>query len=106
MSNRYRVTGARPVLDAAPGEEFEHGFSAEEEHDLLSSGRIALVPREYRVVGTRPVCDTEPGDTFLGTFTVGQEGALLSAGHIERHEPRERPGAKPKAAPPAEKKED
>jgi hypothetical protein len=81
--NTYRVTGPRPVCDVDPGGELEHEFSAEEEADLLDSGRLELVPRRYRVVGTSRVCETEPGKEFDGVFRIPHERALLDV-HIER----------------------
>lgn len=97
MGNRYVVTGARPVADVAPGDTGDFDLTAEDEHNLLTTGRLALVPREYRVTGTNPVCDTAPGGVFTAAFTVGQEAALISAGHIERHDPPRKASGKPKA---------
>lgn len=100
--NRYLVTAPRPVLDHDPGSEFDHELTASEEAELVSSGRLQIVPRRYRVVGTSRVSGTEPGSTFLGRYTVDQEAALLG-GHIERidsHTPAvkaPKPDAKPAA---------
>jgi ribosomal protein L20A (L18A) len=82
----YRVTGARAVLDAEPGEELQHEFSAEEEADLLASGRLELIPREYRNVGTCVVYDAKPGDKFKRALRIPEEQALIEGGHIEATE--------------------
>ncbi len=82
--NRYLVTGPRPVLDHAPGEEFEAELVPEQEAEMLATGRLAIVPRTYQVVGPLKVHDTDPGGTFTAAFTVLEEQALLDAGHIER----------------------
>lgn len=87
----YKVTAPRDVLDHEHGSIFEHDFDASEEADLLSNGRLELVPREYEVVGSSRVCNTEPGGKFKAAFTVGQEQALLDGGHIERVAKEKRP---------------
>lgn len=83
MPRRYRVSGPRPVLDTAPGDEFEADLTAEEERTLLGSGRVALVPRRYRVVGDSTVFDTKPDGVLTHAFPVEQERALVEGGHIE-----------------------
>jgi len=82
--NRYLVTGPRPVLDHALGDEFEHDFIDSQEADLVAGGRLAIVPGRYEVVGTQHVMDTPPGGTFEHAFTRPQERALLEGGHLER----------------------
>lgn len=98
--NRYLVTAPTDVLDHAPGVEFDHDFTPGEEADLVSTGRLEIVPRRYRVIGTSRVAGTEPGGSFLGRYTVAQEAALLGGGHIERSDPPavRTPTAKPDAA--------
>ena len=82
--NRYLVTGPRPVLDHAPGDEFEHDFTDAQEADLVGGGRIQIVATAYEVVGTQHVMGTPPGCTFEHAFTRPQERALLEGGHLER----------------------
>lgn len=86
MANRYRVSGGRGVLAAAPGEEFEHDFTEQEETDLLARGAIEIVAREYEVTGPRTVHGAAPGERFTAGLRVGEEAALLAAGHITRVE--------------------
>ena len=81
---RYKVTGPRPVFDVAPGAEFERELSHAEEGDLLSAGRIALVPRRYQVIGASRVYGAAPGEFFVAAFRAASETALLDGGHIER----------------------
>jgi len=88
---RYRVTGARPVLDHKPGEEFEHEFDeSAEEASYLDAGRLELLPRAYRVIGTSGIDAGSPGDpappdeVFEAALPIELEQALLEAGHIER----------------------
>ncbi len=93
MKQRYRATGARPVLDNKPGSEFEAELEEAEESELLANGRIEILPRAYKVVGSSRVMDVEQGGVFEAVFRIGQERMLVEAGHIERTT------AKPKPAP-------
>ncbi len=104
MKQRYRVTGARPVLDTPPGGEFDHEYTAEEEADHLAAGRLVIVPRRYQVVGASRVHGTDPGGHFTAAFTAGQEAALTAGGHVERADDEKRPTGKP-AATTTESKE-
>lgn len=81
---RYTVTGPRPVLDAAPGESFEHEFTEAEEQAHLLAKRLEIVPRRYQVVGHRRVLDTPTGEFFEAAFSIPQERSLIEGGHIER----------------------
>ena len=72
------------MLDVEPGEELEADFSAEEEAEYLTGGRLEIVAREYEVVGTSVVHGAKPGERFTAALTVGQEQALFEGGHIER----------------------
>jgi len=80
---KYRVTGARPVLDVEPGDVLEHDLDAATEADLVGSGRLTIEPRSYQVVGTSRVHDTEPGGVFSMALPLPQEMALIEGGHIE-----------------------
>ncbi len=93
MKQRYRVTGARPVLDNKPGAEFDAELEEAEESELLAAGRLEILPRAYKVIGPRRVMDTEQGGVFEAAFRLGQERMLIEGGHIERTT------AKPKPAP-------
>ncbi len=93
MKQRYRVTGARPVLDNKPGSEFEADLGESEESEYLANGWVEILPRAYRVVGSSRVMDTEQGGVFEAAFRLGQERLLVAGGHIERTT------AKPKPAP-------
>lgn len=97
MANTYRVTGARPVLDIEPGCEGELDLTASQEADLLSSGRLELVPREYENVGARVVHGAKPGQKFKASLRIPEEQALIAAGHIERT-PTKKPAARSKPA--------
>jgi hypothetical protein len=85
---KYKVTGPRPVEGAAPGEELEHEFTAEQEQYHLDAKRLEIIPRTYRVIGPSqlegPGYSAGPGETYSAALTVGQEAALIEAGHIER----------------------
>ena len=88
MSNRYKVVGPRPVEGAAPGEELEHEFTAQQEQTHLDAKRLEILPRSYRNIGPAqlegPGYDAGPGEVYTAALTVGQESALTEAGHIER----------------------
>lgn len=83
---RYKATG--PIPEANVGDEFEADYPAAVEADLITRGRIELLPRTYKVTGPRAVRDTEPGGTFEHAFPLGQEEALVSGGHIKPVERR------------------
>lgn len=97
MSNIYRVTGGRAVLDIEPGAVGELDLSEEAEADLLDSGRLAIEPREYEVVGPREVAGAKPGSKFRGAFRVPHERALIDGGHIERVAAKQDKPTKPAA---------
>ena len=80
---RYNVTGPRPVLGHAPGEQFDHLLSAEDEAAHIAAGRLEIVPRGYRVIGPRNVFGNGPGSEFEAALTIDQEAALLGV-HLER----------------------
>lgn len=81
--NTYRVTGARPVLDVEPGDQLEATFSAAEEAEYLSTGRLEIVESEYQNLGTSVVHGAQPGESFRAALTVGQRDALIAGGHID-----------------------
>lgn len=81
--NKYRVSGARPVLDVEPGDELEATFSAQEEAEYLSTGRLEIVAAEYQNLGTSVVHGAKPGELFRAALTVGQRDALIAGGHID-----------------------
>ncbi len=93
MKQRYRVTGARPVLDNKPGTEFDAELEEAEESEYLANGWVEFLPRAYKVIGSSRVMDTEQGGVFEAALRLGQERMLVEGGHIERTT------AKPKPAP-------
>lgn len=80
---RYRVTYGGAEWDAELGDEISLDLTADEETEMVSRGRLELVPAQYRVVGGTEVHDTPHGGTFEAALTAGEEAALIVGGHIE-----------------------
>lgn len=98
MKRRYKVTGPRSVLDAEPGEELEHEFTAEEEADQIAAGRLAIVPVEYEVIGASNVFDAEPGEKFTRALRIDEEAHLVDGGFVEIARKKAAAAAKTSAA--------
>lgn len=93
--SRYRVAAVRPVLEHEPGSEFvvEVSLPADIESDLLSSGRLELLPSAYRNVGSQVVLGAKPGELLHAAIPAFQVSALIQGGHLEP-EAQEKPPAK------------
>ncbi len=91
MKQRYRVTGARPVLDNKPGSEFDAELEEAEESEFLANGWVEILPRAYKVIGSSRVHETEQGLVFEAAMRIAQERILIEGGHIERTTARPKP---------------